>query len=312
MPIFLEQNFIISILITLIVLALIFSRKLSFTGNSADTDKIKETPLAVEDNPEIARLEKRLEAAEAQIRQLSKLSQIGQLAAGVAHELNTPLSTIVTTIRLLGKTNPNEKQSELLDIISSSANLCASVIKKLLIFTRQSSSKEMPVNLEETLNDTITLLEHQISLDRIALIRKLTSVPSVKGDPNEFSQVFANLLLNARDAVLAKLSELQIFSRTLTYNPKIIVSLYRKDNSAIVDIYDNGAGISAENMEKVFQPFFTTKDIGKGTGLGLYISNIIVQKWGGEIQVSSTKGEGTHFIVRFPVQGERAAPTQVG
>lgn len=292
-------------------LAFILSRKPSLIRN-IKTNEINQPPLTIEGNPETALLQKKLEAAQAQVQQLSKLSQVGWLAAGVAHELNTPLATIVTTIRLLNKTNLNEKQSELLNMIDSSAKLCTSVTKKLLMFTRQSPSKEILVNLEETLNDTVALLEHQLSLERIALIKKFTSVPCIKGDANEFSQVFANLLLNSRDAVLAKLSELRIFSRTLTYNPKIIISLYHEANWIHVDVYDNGIGIPAEDIEKVFQPFFTTKDIGKGTGLGLSISNLIVQKWGGTIQVNSTKEEGTHFTVRFPVSEKFTTPTQTG
>lgn len=246
------------------------------------------------------KLSKDLEEAQAQLKQIGKLSQLGEIAAGVAHELNTPLSTILATVRLLNDTSSNEEQIKLRGIITSAASRCASIIKKLLLFTRSSPEKDALIDIEGTLDATISLLEHQMNLDKIAIMKKITKTPLIKGDASEFSQVFTNLLLNARDAILTKVSQLEAFQRTLTYSPKITISLFSENDFAVVDVHDNGVGILPENMENIFQPFFTTKDVGKGTGLGLYISKLIVEKWGGTIKARSTPHEGTHFIVSFP------------
>lgn len=280
--------------------AIISRQTMSIIKFNAATEIIKLKTLQEIKDTEIAKLQQTIETMQTQIQQLGKLSQVGQLAAGVAHELNTPLATIITTARLLGKTTLDDEQKELMEMIVSSSNKCAGVTKKLLLFTRQSTNKAVLVNLEEVINDTLALLEHQLYLDKIAIAQKITSVQKIKGDVNEFSQVFANLILNARDAIVAKLSELEAFQRTLTYTPKITISLSSKGESVIVDINDNGIGISAENLGKIFQPFFTTKDIGKGTGLGLSISQLIIHKWGGQLDATSTPSDGTHFTITLP------------
>ncbi len=232
-----------------------------------------------------------LKDAQAQLIQAEKLATIGTLAGGVAHEINNPLAAIMTNAQMLLQDNISSETRESLDLIEEAAKRCREIVQKLMKYSRKSPQQEAreTVSLNEIIENTISFLKYQIEQDSVRIETELQAVPSVSGNANEFSQVFTNLILNARDAVAGGGKE-----------PRVTIRTFEKNGSVYAEVADNGVGIPKENLSKVFDPFFTTKDVGKGTGLGLSIVQGIVQKHGGEIKIDSQVGKGTIVSVTFP------------
>jgi two-component system NtrC family sensor kinase len=248
-----------------------------------------------------------LEEAQAQLIQSEKLSAIGQLAAGVAHELNNPLGGILGyaqfTLEKLRKNNPEddppkEIQSYLRYVgdIEIQARRCKTIVQNLLRFSRTSRAVEFEeVDVNRTLEETITFVEHQFRINHMDLVADLTpDLPLVRGNAGQLQQVLTNLIINAMHAS-EKGSTVTVHSR---YSP----ALGEFGGTVELSIADTGHGIPKEDLKKIFEPFFTTKEVGKGTGLGLSVSYGIVKDHGGEISVKSELGEGTTFTIVLPVQ----------
>ncbi|MFH1302361.1 MAG: ATP-binding protein [Planctomycetota bacterium] len=250
---------------------------------------------------------KQLEDAQAQLIQSEKMGAIGQLAAGVAHELNNPLGGILGyaqfTLEKLRKNVPDktsEKEissyTKYVSDIETQARRCKTIVQNLLKFSRSSRTFEFDrVDMNKTIVETVSFVEHQLRINEIELNVSLTpNIPVVAGNVGQLQQVFTNLIINAMHAS-QKGSVIEIESR---YSPSI------GDFEGAVELLftDHGHGVPEENIGKIFEPFFTTKEIGKGTGLGLSVSYGIIREHGGEILVKSKVGQGTTFTIVLPVQ----------
>ena len=239
---------------------------------------------------------------EEQLQQREKLSSIGLLAAGVAHEVNTPLTGVSSyTQMLLGMLNENDPKHALLQKVRTQAERATNIVNNLLNFSRTGSATEFAeVNVARVLDDTLQLLELQMRRSQIEIVRSYaTDAPGVYGNAGKLQQVFTNLLLNARDAI--------------PDGGRIIISTSTaEDGSLVAEISDSGIGIAPENVAKIYDPFYTTKGVGQGTGLGLAVSYGIVQEHTGRITVESTPGEGTTFRIALPAARARARLQAVG
>lgn len=230
---------------------------------------------------------------EQQLLQREKLSSIGLLAAGVAHEVNTPLAGISSYAQMLLQQVPdNDPKHKLLEKIRVQTLRASGIVNNLLNFSRTGDTQFREVDLNAVLDDTIQLLEPQLRNTEIEIVRNYgEELPSVLGSASKLQQVFMNLILNARDA-MPKGGRLMIQSRLV-------------ETSLVVDFRDTGLGIAPENIARIYDPFFTTKGIGEGTGLGLALSYGILQEHGGRIFVESRPGEGAHFTIKLPTAHAR-------
>ena len=230
---------------------------------------------------------------EQQLQQTEKLSSIGLLAAGVAHEVNTPLTGISSYAQMLLQQIPeSDPRHQLLQKINRQTSRASAIVNNLLNFSRVSDSRFTEVDLPRVLDDTVQLLDAQLRNTNIEVIRNYAEVvPAAFGNAAKLQQVFMNLILNARDA--------------MPQGGKLEISVNSDDTSTVVTFKDNGIGISAENLSKIYDPFFTTKQIGQGTGLGLAVSFGIIQDHGGHMQVESQPGSGTVFHIAIPLASSR-------
>ncbi|MCC6671775.1 MAG: HAMP domain-containing protein [Planctomycetes bacterium] len=232
---------------------------------------------------------KDLQVAQAQVIRAEKLSSLGILAAGVAHELNSPLTGILTFATLLLQDTPKDsRQREDLQLIVNETNRCAAIIRQLLEFSRDSGPQKRSHDLAQVLERTVALVERQAKFHNVKIaVTVAPDLPSVSCDGSEMEQVFLNLLINAAEAMPEGGS---IAVRAVTApGPRVLV-----------EFADTGVGIPPENLGRIFDPFFTTKPVGKGTGLGLSVSHGIVRRHGGTIAVQSTVGKGTTFTIELP------------
>jgi two-component system, NtrC family, sensor kinase len=236
----------------------------------------------VEDISTRVQLEEQLQISE-------KMASIGLLAAGVAHEVNTPLTGISSfTQMLLENAPPDDPSTQVLEKIERQTFRAAKIVNGLLSLARPAQVDSGPCDINAVVNDVLSLLEHQFRTGSIQVRKELADVPPVvQGIEHKLQQVFLNLFLNARDA-MPKGGWLTIVTRG-------------DRDGAVVEIADTGSGIPAEQLSRIYDPFFTTKEIGKGTGLGLSITYGIVQEHGGSITCDSQIGQGTRFSIRLPL-----------
>ncbi len=239
---------------------------------------------------------------EEQLQQREKLSSIGLLAAGVAHEVNTPLTGVSSyTQMLLGMLNENDPKHALLQKVRTQAERATNIVNNLLNFSRTGSATEFAeIDLSRVLDDTLQLLEPQLRRSQIEIIRSYDrDAPVAYANAGKLQQVFTNLILNARDAI--------------PDGGRITLSTSTaEDGSLTAEISDTGIGIAPENVAKIYDPFYTTKGVGQGTGLGLAVSYGIVQEHAGRISVESTPGRGTTFRITLPTARARARLQAVG
>ena len=224
---------------------------------------------------------------EEQLQQSDKLSSIGLLAAGVAHEVNTPLTGISSYTQMLMSQIPDPNpQRKLLEKIHAQTLRASGIVNNLLNFSRTAGTDFGEVSLNQILDDTIQLLEHQLRHSNIEIVRHYEEgLPASIGNASRLQQVFMNLIINARDAMPS--------------GGRLDVGTYSQDGAINVELTDEGIGIAPENITRIYDPFFTTKDIGKGTGLGLAVSYGIIQEHGGRIFVTSKPGDGTTFRIKL-------------
>jgi two-component system NtrC family sensor kinase len=226
---------------------------------------------------------------ERRLVQADKLSSIGLLAAGVAHEVNTPLAVISTYAQMLAKQiSEDEQKSKLLDKIAKQTFRASEIVNSLLSFSRTSPTEFVEVDVSKVIHETLNLVEHQLRDSGVEV--KLDSppaLPPVKGNAGKLQQVFLNLFLNARDAMDA--------------GGTLAIHVWSENGFARIDVADTGQGIAPEHLERIYDPFFTTKAARKGTGLGLSVTYGIVREHGGSIEVESRPGAGSRFRVEFPL-----------
>ena len=237
---------------------------------------------------------------EAQLTQSEKLSSIGLLAAGVAHEVNTPLAVISSYTQMLSKQlRDDTRLLPVLEKITQQTFRASEIVNGLLNFSRTSGAEFVSINLNQLLHDSAILLDHQFKTARIRIQSDLDpSLSPIYGNQGKLQQVILNLLLNARDAV-------NTMQRDSSSEPVIQLRTRNEDALAIVEITDSGIGIEPEHLHRIFDPFFTTKTNPqpgqhKGTGLGLAVSYGILQEHGGKIKVESAPGLGTTFRLEIP------------
>jgi len=235
-----------------------------------------------------------LEEAQNQLVQVEKMSVVGQLVSGVAHELNNPLAGVLGYSQLLLRMDLPEEVRRGLDKIESEAERCRRIVQNLLIFARRNKPQKRPVDLNTVLESVLELKAYQFKVDNVRIERDLENdLPCVMADDSQLQQVFMNIIHNAQQAMQGRGSPGVITLRT-RYRAGLIT----------VSITDAGPGIAPENLTRIFDPFFTTKEVGQGTGLGLSICYGIIQEHRGRIWAESLLGKGSTFCLEIPVHPE--------
>lgn len=227
---------------------------------------------------------------EASLVQAEKLAALGQLAAGVAHELNNPITAVIANTQLLQRElDPGNVDMESVELIEQAGKRAQRVVRALLDFARQEAEEFHLVDVNHTIQQALTLVERQWKRAKVELIQDLSPESlGVDGNPDYLQGVWLNLLVNAFDSLEGKPG-------------KVIVRSRMQGNYAVVSVEDNGVGIQSDDLNRIFEPFFTTKAPGKGTGLGLATSFRIIEQHQGKIEVDSSPGAGTLFTVRLPL-----------
>jgi len=236
---------------------------------------------------------------EAQLVQSAKLAAIGEMAAGVAHELNNPMTVIIGTAQLmLREIDGDRQEAELLKDVINCGLRCKKIIQNLLTFSRQDQLPFALTDLNEEMERVLSLIQYQINRNEIDITQNFCpDLPKITANGQQLQQVLINFLLNARDALDGVERDKQI---------EVTTSVREKADKkwVVVTVKDNGIGIAPENLTKIFNPFYTSKGATRGTGLGLSVSLGIAEAHGGTIEVDSTPGEGSTFSLVLPVEDE--------
>jgi two-component system, NtrC family, sensor kinase len=242
-----------------------------------------------------------LRLAEAEVARGEKLASIGQLAAGIAHELNNPLTGVLTFTSLMRKkAAEGSEEAEDLDLVIRETKRCASIIRRLLDFAREKTPEKTLVNLNQVISETVQFVERSAALQHIEITADLDpDLPSLFVDADLIKQVLINILVNAQQAI-EEHGRITVRSRLRTDKKR--PGCVEMTPAVEIAISDTGCGIPEANLQRIFDPFFTSKEVGKGTGLGLSVSYGIVRAHGGEIEVESTVGEGSTFRICLPVK----------
>jgi len=241
-----------------------------------------------------------LKQSQAHLFQSEKLAGIGQLAAGIAHEIRNPLGIMATSLYylndVLSEKSKNVKKH--FQIIQSEINRCEAIISNLLQFSHKSEKELEVIDVNGVLSITLSLVEKDFFAKDIKLTKKLEQRPAIRANMDEIKQVFLNLILNATQA-MPNGGRLEI-ATSVTENQRVRIK-----------IADSGIGIRQRHLSKIFDPFFTTKAPGEGTGIGLTLVHAIIERSGGTIQVESQDGKGTTFIIEFPVLEEESSKEKI-
>jgi two-component system NtrC family sensor kinase len=228
-----------------------------------------------------------------QLIQSAKLSGIGQMISGVAHELNNPLTTVMGYSQLLQASDVDETIKEDLRRIYDDALRAQRIVQNLLTFARQKRPQRGPVDINEVIEQTLSLRKYQLRVDNVEVVTELAeNLPWTVADGDQLQQVLLNIINNAHQAVSQ-----QRGGGILTIRSELV------DGDTIrVTLADTGPGMPPQVLKRIFDPFFTTKDVGAGTGLGLSVSHGIIQEHGGRIWAESERGQGATFFVELPVR----------
>jgi signal transduction histidine kinase len=239
---------------------------------------------------ELADRESRLSEAHTQIARADKLSAVGELAASIAHEVKNPVTALVGYAQLGREAGGLEEAHELFGLIEKQGWRAGEVLQSLLEFTRREQAAPEPTSPGALVDDTLKLLRHPLKLRGVTLETEVEAgLPTILVHPGELQQVLVNLIMNGADAMEGRATRL------------LTLGASAANGQVMLTVRDTGTGIALENLERIFQPFFTTKKGKAGTGLGLSVSQRIVKDLGGELRVQSTLGEGSTFIVALPV-----------
>jgi two-component system, NtrC family, sensor kinase len=274
----------------------------------------------IKDLTEQKKLEEDLQKAQAELGQKEKLAAIGRLAAGVAHEMNDPLTSILTFSNLLREeTREGDANRESLDIVIKEATRARRIVSDLLSFSREAKPALEWVDLSDLLDQSLLLLEKQGALERVEMEKDLArELPLVMADSGQMHQVFTNILLNSIQAMTPEKDEEKeapLRGKKLVLRTRFCETLEESWANSTdllgpfirVVIADNGRGIPPEDLDKIFDPFFTTKRPGEGTGLGLYIASGILKNYGAHYRLESKEGQGTTFTIDFPLSASGKA-----
>lgn len=230
-------------------------------------------------------------ALEEQLRKTERLAELGTLASGMAHEIGTPMNVILGRAELLMRKAPDEPTRRGLETIVNQVERITKIMNQLLSFARKRPAQRQGVNLETVMIDILDVLQERLGTQHIQVIKTVTPhLPKVLADPDHMNQVFLNLILNACQA--------------MSDGGTLSLTLHPTDDTVELTVQDTGSGISQEQLSKIFDPFFSTKAVGEGTGLGLTVVHGILQEHQGAIRVTSVPGQGTTFIVSLPKYSE--------
>jgi signal transduction histidine kinase len=230
---------------------------------------------------------------EQQLMLTDRLASVGELASGVAHELNNPLTSVIGFSQLLMEGEIPDNIKEDLSLINSEAQRAANVVKNLLTFARKHAAVKQASKMNNIIEDVLKLRAYEQKVNNIEVIRKYASdLPEIMVDYFQIQQVFLNLIINA-----------EFFMTEAHRRGTLTISIEKADHAVKVSFADDGLGIPRENLKRIFDPFFTTKEVGKGTGLGLSICHGIITEHGGKIYAESEVGKGATFIIELPING---------
>jgi two-component system NtrC family sensor kinase len=260
-------------------------------GPHADTDSLA---LADGFNRMVGAIEERdgrlQDLAERTILKSEKLASLGRLASGIAHEINNPLTGVLTYSSLLLDELKGTPAEEDLKVIRDETLRCRRIVRGILDFARENEPLKEPSDLNAVIEEALRILEKNVHFQDVTIIRELDpDLPAVPVDQGQIKQVIGNLAVNAADA-MPNGGRLRIATERLADPPR-----------AVIRVSDTGVGIPPENMARLFEPFFTTKEKGKGTGLGLPAVYGVVERHHGTIDVRSRVGEGTEFVIKLPL-----------
>ncbi|MBF0330882.1 MAG: PAS domain S-box protein [Candidatus Omnitrophica bacterium] len=276
------------------------------------TGKITHYLAVKEDITELKKAEAEMNALKLQLVQSDKLATLGEMATGLAHEINQPLggiSLVTTSFRkfMEKKILTEDKLAAGIKDIETSIKRMTKTINHIRIYARQETLEFTDIDLPETIDSALTLLGEQLRIHGIELDKTIEpDLPRISGEAHQLEQVWINLMSNARDAMDEKEKKIAAGELVITgyHKTLMITATYQRSmNMLSVTFADNGIGMSEAQSKKIFQPFFTTKEVGKGTGLGLSISQGIIQRHNGKIEISSKPGEGTAFNILLAVAG---------
>jgi two-component system NtrC family sensor kinase len=238
-------------------------------------------------------MEDEIRQAQTQLVRVARLAAAGELAAGVAHQINNPLTTVIADAQLLLKTvGPDHPGYASASAIFQAGWRAQRVVQRLLNFSRPDEGQFVPTAINDTILEALDLVSAHLERGGVELRIHLGSdLPPVPANGHQLEEVWINLLMNARDALVET-------------RPGVIIiasRLAQEERAVVVEVADNGRGIGEPERDRVFAPFFTTKDRGRGNGLGLSVCQSIVADHGGKISFHSQNGEGTTFWVRLPL-----------
>ncbi len=225
-----------------------------------------------------------------QLLQSEKMSALGRMISGVAHELNNPLTAILGYAQLLEEEGLSKQAKDFLAKLYKQVQRTQKIVHNLLAFSRQQKPAKGKIDLAQILEETLSLKEADLKLNSIQVVRSIQPVPSVVADAHQLEQVFLNIINNAADAIMEN-----------SQGGKLEVSIFEAHGCACVEFHDSGPGIAVIDMSRVFDPFYTTKKLGKGTGLGLSICYGIMKEHNGEITASNHPQGGAIFQIRLPL-----------
>jgi len=229
-----------------------------------------------------------LQTIEHQMRQSDRLATLGQLAAGVAHEIGNPLTSISSLVQLLERRVKNEDHISKLGRIKSNIERITKIVHELVDFTRPQGTDVQAVQVNDVVQNAVGIMSYDNRSQKIKIDLDLSdNLPRIKASPDKLHQVIVNLIVNAFDAMKEQ-------------GDNILISTSATPSFVRVKVTDNGVGMAAEVKDKIFEPFFTTKDTGKGTGLGLSVSHGIINSMKGSLSVKSAPGEGATFLIEIP------------
>ena len=249
--------------------------------------------MILRDLSERRRVEEERREAERRARTAEELASVGTLTAGIAHDVGTPMGVILGYAEMLERSLEQPRNKERAAIIAEQVRRVRELLQTLLNLARPCQARRVPVDLERTLERSLAFFQEKLRRYGIAVERRYEAVPAVRGDPDRLQQVFLNLFVNAADAMPE--------GGTLDIGLEAAA-----EDRVAVRVRDTGVGIAPEALGRVFEAFYTTKERGMGTGLGLLVARGIVLDHGGAIHVASEPGKGTEFVVQLPIAGSGA------
>jgi len=270
------------------------------------TKKLLKSKVSLEEHVEsLEKVNLELKEAKDEVLRSEKLASVGRLATGIAHEVGNPLGSIFGYLEIL----TDDKDADLDNYIGRIHKECYRIdviVKELLDYSRKHKFKLQSVNLNDLVESTCSATLHRKIFAGISCRSGLEpALPDVMVDKMQIQQVFTNMIINSADALGEAGGEIVLATKSMVYDPALFSStkLSEGDKLVCLSVHDTGSGISQEDLDRIFDPFYTTKEPGKGTGLGLAISLRIIESFNGAITVQSEEGKGSTFNIYLPVRG---------